>query len=230
MNKKIPKVISLGGSLLSKNGKTDLRFLREFKKMVLSFIKRDESFVVVVGGGELCRDYQNIARSVGSKSPRDLDWIGIYATRLNAAVFKGLFSEYTTDDLSYGNFKRHMRLHPVLVLGGTVPGGSSDNATVQLANKVGAQEIYNLSNITYVYDKDPNKHKNAKPQKELDWNGFLRIVGTKRVPGGNYPFDPVAAKAAKKYGMKVSLLNGKRLSEVKKAIEGKGFVGTVISG
>ena len=220
-------VISLGGSLIVPE-EIDVEFLKNFKALIVSQIDKGRKFVIITGGGKTCRRYQNAAKEISNSSALDLDWIGIYATRLNAALVKSIFGSNTTDDLSYGNLKRQLRTHPVLVLGGTAPGGSSDRAMVALAREVGARKVFNLSNITYVYDKDPRKHKDAQPFKQLTWGEYTVIIGGKRVPGGNYPFDPAAARLAERQSMEVVIMDGRRLAEVKKALTGKPFIGTII--
>jgi uridylate kinase len=177
----------------------------------------------------VCRLYQGYARLAGVKKARELDWIGIYATRFNAALVKSLFSSLSTDDLSYKDLKRQAKRFSVLVLGGIIPGASSDHTTVQIARTVGSRALFNLSNIEYVYDKDPRAHRDAKPHKRLTWQEYFGIIGSKRVPGGNYPFDPVAARLAARLKITVNMINGRNLPEVKKALAGKSFKGTIIT-
>ena len=99
-----------------------------------------------------------------------------------------------------------------------------------LAKTYGAKEVINLSNIDYVYDKDPNKFKNAKKIERINWKDFRKnIVGYKWVPGENVPFDPIASRLAEKSSLKVVIMNGKNLTEVKKALEGGEFKGTIVS-
>jgi len=88
--------------------------------------------------------------------------------------------------------------------------------------------VANLSNIEYVYDKDPNKHKDAKKMEKLTWNEMQNIVGTEWVPGANLPFDPVATKAAADAKLKVVIINGTNLENLNNFLEGKEFKGTVI--
>ena len=89
--------------------------------------------------------------------------------------------------------------------------------------------MINLSNIEYVYDKDPKLHSDAKRIERIDWATFRKeIVGTKWVPGKNVPFDPTASAKAQKYGLTVSIVRGTNLVEVRKALSGKKFRGTVI--
>ena len=88
--------------------------------------------------------------------------------------------------------------------------------------------MINLSNIDYVYDKNPKKFKGAKPLKNISWKDFRKIVGNKWDPGLNLPFDPVASKLAEKLKLKVVVMNGKPLSNLKNLLSGRSFKGTVI--
>ncbi len=117
----------------------------------------------------------------------------------------------------------------ILVAGGYKPGRSSDGAMIQIAKTYGAKTVINLSNIDYVYTKDPRKFKNAKPIKQATWDGFLNIIGRKWKPGANLPFDPTAAKQAKKQGQTVVIASGKNLKNLANILENKKFVGTVIA-
>jgi uridylate kinase len=79
-----------------------------------------------------------------------------------------------------------------------------------------------------VYNKDPKKHKNAKPLKKINWNEILDITGKKFTPGMNVPFDPIASQLAQKIGIKVIVCDGRDLKNLDNIIEGKEFVGTTI--
>ena len=111
---------------------------------------------------------------------------------------------------------------------GFKPGHSTDTDAVLLAKTYGAKEVINLSNIEYVYDKDPSKFKSAKKIEKINWNEFRKIVGNKWVAGANEPFDPVASREAEKLGLKVSILKGTDLKEVDNVLSGRKFRGTVI--
>jgi uridylate kinase len=100
---------------------------------------------------------------------------------------------------------------------------------VLFAKTYGADEVLNLSNIEYVFDKDPKKFTDSKKIENISWLDFRKnIIGDKWEPGKNLPFDPVASKEAEKIKLTVKILAGKNLSEVKKALNNKKFKGTVI--
>jgi uridylate kinase len=57
----------------------------------------------------------------------------------------------------------------------------------------------------------------------------VRLIGTSHhIPGGHYPFDPIAARQAQKHKIRVLFVDGRNLREVKKVLLGQKFVGTVI--
>ena len=85
-----------------------------------------------------------------------------------------------------------------------------------------------MSNIDYVYDKDPKKSSDAKPIEIISWKEFRKMVGSKWTAGLNAPFDPIAAKEAEKLGLKVNII-GKNLRNLESCIKGKEFKGTIIS-
>jgi uridylate kinase len=97
-----------------------------------------------------------------------------------------------------------------------------------VAQNQGAKTMINLSNIDYVYNKDPKKFKDAQIIKEIKWSDFRKIVGNTWTPGLNMPFDPIASKLCQKNKTQVLIMNGSKLDKVKDFLNGRGFVGTLI--
>lgn len=221
-------VLSLGGSLIIPKTGFDVKFLKNFKKMILTLTKRGYRFVLVCGGGSTCRQYQSAAKAVEKLSAKDLDLIGIQTTRFNAFFIKTIFGKLAHPELTKNPAEKLNWKTKVLVGAGWEPGWSSDFDAVELAKTYGAGTVINLSNIEYVYDSDPRVNPKAKKIMNISWKDFQKIVGNKWTPGANLPFDPIASKLADKNKIKVIVMNGKNLAEVKKAIEGKKFRGTVI--
>ena len=227
--KKETFVLSVGGSVLVPNG-INTAFLKKFAALIKKEAAKGSRFILVTGGGAVCREYNTALESVRRPAPSDLDWLGITVTRLNATLLKFALGklanpEIVTDPTGPIKFRK-----PVLVAAGWKPGRSSDYQAVILARRFGASTIINMSNIDYVYDKDPRKFKNAKKITLIDWNSFQKLVGTKWVPGANAPFDPTATKYAKAHKQKVIILNGNNIANLGAALSGKGkFKGTVIA-
>jgi uridylate kinase len=221
-------VISLGGSLINP-GEIDTGFLKNFKSLILSEIKKGNKFILITGGGRPAREYITALTKIAKPTLDEMDWAGIYATRLNAQLVRLMFNNLSHPSVVEDPNKKVAFKEKVLVAGGWMPGRSTDDDAVRLAKIYKARHIINLSNIDYVYTKDPRKFKDAKIIKEIAWKEFRKIVGNKWDPGKNLPFDPTAAKLAENLKLKVIIANGKNLSNLKNILSDKKFKGTVIS-
>ena len=229
-------IVSLGGSLIFPEGGLAINFVKEFKKLIEEEIKNGYRFVIITGGGRLARTYIDAANKITPINDEEKDWMGIHATRMNAHFIKTIFINYaqprinknprTKEDL-WEHFKDGEK---VMVAAGWRPGWSTDYVATILAERFKAKKLINLSNIEYLFDKDPNKFPDAKKIKEINWNDFREIVGDEWSPGLSAPFDPIAAKLAQKNNMEVAIIGGKDLSNVSKYLAEKEFVGSVIRG
>jgi len=92
-------------------------------------------FALVVGGGATCRAYQQAAARVSPLTDRDLDWIGIHATRFNAQLVKYLFKGFVNDDIIINPTKPVRMTKPIVIGAGYEPGHSTDMDAVLLAKK-----------------------------------------------------------------------------------------------
>ena len=222
-------VVSVGGSLVVPSS-IDVSFLDGFKKLVLKQIKKGKRFIIICGGGKTAREYQQAARKVGKLTKDDLDWLGIHATRINAHLLRTIFRNAAHPKvIKNPNEKVRLRKNEkVLIASGWKPGCSTDYDAVLLAKNFKVKKLVNLTNIDYVYDKDPKRFKDAKPLKRLSWKKFIEILPRNWSPGLNIPFDPVAARKAKQLGLEVVIMNGKKLENFENYLEGKSFIGTVI--
>lgn len=220
-------IISLGGSLIMPN-EIDLNFLKDFKVLIEEQIKAGKSFIIITGGGKVCRRYQEAAQSLGVTDRDSLDWVGIYSTRLNATLLRVIFGTQAHSEILVEPENTPSLSIPILVGGGGVPGYSSDFDAVIVAEKTGAKRIINLSNIDYVYDSDPKKNPSAKKIERTSWFDFRKIIPVEWTPGINAPFDPIAAKRAEELGLEVVIMNGKPLDNLRNYLSGHSFAGTVI--
>lgn len=228
MSKKKTFIISLGGSLIVPPNGIDYSYLKKFRALILSQIKKGNKFFIIAGGGGTAREYINSADKVKKTTDHDRDWLGIHSTRLNAHLMRTIFS-----DVAHLNIIKNPTIHmeakeKVIIAGGWKPGWSTDYVATVIAQEYEVETIINLSNIDYAYDKDPNKFKNAKKLKTTDWKSFRKIVGNKWIPGLNMPFDPIASRKGEQLGLKVLIMNGKKIANLKNCLEGKNFKGTII--
>jgi len=218
-------IISLGGSLVAP-GEIDAGFLKNFRHSVVKYLN-SKKFFIFVGGGKVARSYQKALLEFGADNA-ERDWIGINISRLNAEIVKQVFIKDSylkviTDPTKKVNTKKD-----ILIAAGWKPGWSTDYCSVIMAKNSGIKTIVNLTNIDYVYDKDPRKFPTAKQIKEINWREFRKIVGDKWSPGLSMPFDPRASKIADVLKIKVVIINGKNLERLEDFLNNKPFIGTII--
>lgn len=209
----------------------DLHFLHAFRALILDCVSAGDTFILVIGGGSTARSYQRGLSSLVSPTKETLDRIGIASTILNANFIRLLFGDHAHHEVIVNPTKKTHTKKSILCAAGWKPGCSTDNDAVLLAKTYGAKEIINLSNIDFVYTKDPKKYPNAEKIIDIDWRAFRKnIVGSAATwePGRHVPFDPVASAGASRLGLTVKMVNGSKLAEVKKAVGGAVFLGTII--
>src|SRR3989338_3318044 len=168
-------VISLGGSLIVPD-EIDAVFIKNFRDLIVGRAKKGFKFIIVCGGGKMARKYQNAAKSIAKISNEDADWLAILATRINAALLKSTLGELAHPDVIENPFgKIDFGKKVILFSGGWKPGFSTDYLSVLLAKRFRAEKVLNLTNIDYVYDKDPKKFKDAKQIKNIYWKKLKNI-------------------------------------------------------
>ena len=228
--KEAPIVISVGGSLIVHDEGINTVFLNKLNRFVRHYVKQGKRFFLVTGGGRTARYYINAGKAViGSMAKEDLDWLGIHSTRLNAHLLRTIFSDIAHPRI-IENYDKKLKKwkEPVVVGAGWKPGWSTDYEMVILARDYKAKVIINLSDIDYIYNKDPKKFKDAKIIKKLTWTELEKIVGKKWRPGLHTPFDPIALQLAKKLQLTAIIANGHKFRNLGRIIRGESFVGTVI--
>lgn len=221
-------IVSVGGSCIVPD-KIDTEFLARFKTLVLDKVQRGHTFAIIAGGGKTARRYQDAANAVTPLSRQDLDWIGIHATRLNAQLLRNIFVGYAHPQVVKNPTIDIEAEEPIIIAAGWQPGCSTDYDAVLMAKNLGAMRLINLSNVDYVYDKNPATHPDAKKIEKISWADFRKLIPEEWDPGLSSPFDPVAAKEAEAIGLEVAIMNGTKLEEFSNYIDGKPFIGTVIS-
>jgi uridylate kinase len=221
-------VISLGGSLIVP-GEIDREFLKDFKRLIVKWVKAGKRFFIVTGGGKTTRNYQQAAREMGIKDKTALDQLGIYTTYVNAELIRNLFGKLAHSEIIKDYSKKIKGDPKIIVSPGWKPGCSTDFDAVFAAQKYKAKRVINLSNIDLLYDKDPKIYSDASPIELISFDKLMKITGKVWRPGANMPFDPKASELAKKYDLEVIIASGKDLANLDDLIADKPFKGTVVS-
>ena len=221
-------IISLGGSLIFPDS-IDTEFLDAFHKMMVTYIEKGTTFVFITGGGKICRRYQEAIKSLRDVETTDLDWMGISTTRANAMLVKLLFKEHAHEEIILDPGDAKGINTPVIIGAGWKPGWSTDYDAIEMAVTTGAKKVINLSNIDFVYTADPKTNPDAVKIEKTTWAEYRKIIPAEWTSGINAPFDPIASKHAEENGITVAIMNGKNLENLASYLDGKEFLGTVIS-
>jgi uridylate kinase len=175
-----------------------------------------------------------LARTLVSDTHR-LDEVGIAATRLNATVIQQVLLDIGCDvapviPTTTSDAASLMDVHHIVIMGGTTPGHTTDAVAVALARDTGASHCIIATNVSHVFDKDPRHNEDAKSFSTMSIDELAEItgIGAPLAPGASAVIDPVAVGWAKSADLRLAVLDGRDLSLLEHALDGKPFDGTLI--
>lgn len=227
-------IVALGGSLLRpEEAEKRSQWFGQLRQLAVHLEGNGRRLGIVVGGGLPAREGITLARSSFTDSYR-LDTVGIAATRLNATILQQSLLDigcnvcpiipHSTDEAA-----ELLLEHNFVIMGGTSPGHTTDAVAVALARDSGAPHCVIATNVSHVHDSDPRNNENAKPIEEMTLAELAEITGLEALgPGESAAVDPVAVKWAIDAGMRLAVLDGRDLTLLEDAIEGRPFVGTLV--
>lgn len=221
-------VLSLGGGIVNPDGTPDANFISKFVKVL-----RDSkaNFGIVCGGGRTARLYAQAARGLGANE-FEADEIAIISTRQNAALLVAALGGLTYQKVvtDFEEARNAAAEHRVVVMGGTIPGITTDTDSALLAEALHAKRLVNMSNVDAIYDSNPKTNPKAKKFEKLFYTDLIALAmkSDTREAAENFVFDLLACKIIARSGMETHFVNGRNLDEVKKAIEGKQHSGTIV--
>lgn len=222
-------VFKIGGSIICPKGVPDINYVKKLSKFLLE-LKRKNNIIIVVGGGKMAKDYIRSTRAL-KPSESLLDSMGILGARMNAMVVMASLGKHAypkivknKEELEHG-----ISTGKVVVMGGTVPGQTTNAVAVAAAQLFRANLIIIGTDVKGVYDKDPRKYKSARMISKIKTQDLYRMVKVrKHVAGPLTVMDTVAARLLEKTKIKTILLDGRNLENMKKAISCRSFTGTSI--
>ncbi|MBI5227891.1 UMP kinase [Candidatus Micrarchaeota archaeon] len=222
-------VLSIGGSSINPKGEPDLDFL---KKMAHLIKESKNEFGLVSGGGSTARAYANAARTLGA-SEYEADNVGIVSTRQNAQLLVAALKGAGVDvsKTVFTDFDQaKLVTNKVVVMGGTIPGITTDTDAVLLAEAIGAKRLVNISNVSGIYNRDPRKNKNAKKFDKMTYDQLISLAAKNdgRTAGTHFVFDMLACKLIARSNIETHFVDGRNMHDIKNSIEGKKHSGTVV--
>ena len=218
-------VIKLSGRVF---GMDSVRILKDYASFLAKTSKICQP-VIVAGGGNIARHYIHHARSSGADEST-LDELGIEISRLNAKllIYALKNKAYPHPPTTLQEVRHAVDDGRIVVTGGLHPGQSTNGTAALIAEKIKASEFLNATDVDGVYDKDPNKYKNAKKFKKMELRDLRKmLVHEDSVAGGYDLMDIVALKIIERSRIKTRIIKAD-LKTLDRAIKG-GSPGTEIT-
>lgn len=227
-------VLALGGSLLRPEVEERHSWIEGMISIIRDRVAADDRIGIVVGGGAPAREGISLARPIIDNEDR-LDRIGIAATRLNATIIREALAEagvMVSGSIPHSLNEASMLFdeRPVVVMGGTVPGHTTDAVAIRLAIMTGADRCIIGTNVERVYDSDPQTNPKAQSFDTLTHKELQNIVGPAEhdAAGPSGVVDPMGVADAARANLTLNVLDGRNPELIRAAIEGGSFPGTVI--
>lgn len=218
-------VIKLSGRAF---GMEDTRLLDSYAEL-LARISGTCQPIVVAGGGKIARHYISHARGFGADES-SLDDLGIEISRLNAKLLIYALSgkAYAHPPATLQEVGHAADSGQIVVAGGLYPGQSTNGTAALIAEKVGAEQFLNATDVDGVYDMDPNRFKNAKKFQSIGLRALRSLlIQEDSAAGAHDLLDIVALKVIERSKIKTRIIKSDPKT-IEKAIKGH-KVGTQIT-
>ena len=191
-----------------------------------------DTWVIVVGGGDIARTYVKAARELGVDEAT-CDSIAVAVTRVNAYVLSSMLHDIavqkiptTVEELktlaSTSNGK-------IVVTGGMQPGQSTTAVSALAASVIKAERIIIATDVNGIYTEDPKKNPNAELLPKINYQQLEELLYKIPQKAGEYPIiDTVGLTMIKRTKIPIYYVNGHDQKTLKQAIQGIN-AGTIVT-
>ncbi|GAA9386786.1 uridylate kinase [Helicobacter pylori] len=165
----------------------DIHVLDHIAKEIKSLVENDIEVGIVIGGGNIIRGVS--AAQGGIIRRTSGDYMGMLATVINAVAMQEALEHIGLDtrvqsaieikeiceSYIYRKAIRHLEKGRVVIFGAGTgnPFFTTDTAATLRAIEIGSDLIIKATKVDGIYDKDPNKFKDAKKLDTLSYNDVL---------------------------------------------------------
>ncbi|GAA7631829.1 UMP kinase [Helicobacter pylori] len=165
----------------------DIRVLDHIAKEIKSLVENAIEVGIVIGGGNIIRGVS--AAQGGIIRRTSGDYMGMLATVINAVAMQEALEHIGLDtrvqsaieikeiceSYIYRKAIRHLEKGRVVIFGAGTgnPFFTTDTAATLRAIEIGSDLIIKATKVDGIYDKDPNKFKDAKKLDTLSYNDAL---------------------------------------------------------
>ncbi|GAA8826432.1 UMP kinase [Helicobacter pylori] len=186
-NKRV--LVKFSGEALAGNNQfgIDIHVLDHIAKEIKSLVENDIEVGIVIGGGNIIRGVS--AAQGGIIRRTSGDYMGMLATVINAVAMQEALEHIGLDtrvqsaieikeiceSYIYRKAIRHLEKGRVVIFGAGTgnPFFTTDTAATLRAIEIGSDLIIKATKVDGIYDKDPNKFKDAKKLDTLSYNDAL---------------------------------------------------------
>lgn len=207
----------------------DVAYIRQLA-LELAALSEHFRLFVVVGGGRLARTYIQAARQLGADEST-LDQVGIDATRLNARMLIAALGSKALGRVPH-DFDAAVEasiFHPIIVMGGTHPGHTTDAVAVMVGERARAARALILTNVDGVYTADPKVDRSAKRIERLSASDLIALTSSSTSEAGSTGvIDPMGCKIIQRSRLPTCVLHGRDFDSLRAAAEGRPFKGTLV--
>jgi uridylate kinase len=213
-------VVSIGGSVLVPDLSAER--VQAHADVVDDLVADGHEVAVVVGGGSVARRFIGTARELGA-TEYDLDAVGIDVTRLNARLLSAALDSPADPAPVESNeaARTAVRHGETPVMGGTVPGHTTDAVSALLAETLSADLLVYATSVDGVYSADPDEDDGAERHDRLTPGELVdAIASIETAAGSKAPVDLLAAKVIERSGLRAVVLDGTEPSRVAEAAAG----------
>jgi uridylate kinase len=197
--------------------------------MMKTLATQGHQIVVVVGGGTLAREFIGFGKDLGLNRDAQ-DAIAIAVSRLFALLLLEKMGDFGCNhvSLSVEDATNCTKEGKIAVMGGLKPGMTTDAVAAMVAEASNADLLIKATDQEGIFDKDPEKHPEAKKLEHLKLNELSRVcVQDKHEAGIHQIVDPEAIKILNRTRVKFIVVNGFKPKNVLTAINGEP-IGTLI--
>lgn len=213
-------IVSVGGSVLAPELTADQ--VDRYAAVLDELAAAGHDLGVVVGGGEVAREYISVGRALGANEV-ELDELGIAVTRLNARLLIAALDDRAApapiEDHASG--QAALRRGEIPVMGGTAVGHTTDAVAATFAEYVDADRLILATSVSGVFDADPGTDREATQFDSLTPAGLLDVIrDIEMAAGSKAPVDLLAAKLIERSGLTAIVVDGTDPAAVAAAIAG----------
>ncbi len=222
-----------GESLAGDNTGIDVDIIKRTVQEIKTLLDNRIQVALVIGGGNFFRGLQGVGKFLNRV---DGDYMGMLATIMNAVALRNFFremgitahvmsalkTEKITEDLYPPKAIDLLEKGQVVIFAGGTgnPFFTTDTAGVLRAVEIQADVMLKATRVDGIYNKDPEKHKNAVKFEKISYNEALEK--NLRV------MDLTAFALAKENGLPIIVFNFNQPGILEKIVIKKESLGTIV--